>query len=37
LRERFIKNKRPLNPIHISFRKEKRLDTKTTTRAILMS
>jgi hypothetical protein len=37
LRERFIKNKRPLNPIHISPKKEKQPKTRTTRRTILMS
>jgi hypothetical protein len=37
LRERFIKNKRPLNPTHIFPNKEKRLETRTTKRAIMMS
>jgi hypothetical protein len=36
MRERFIKNKRPLNPTHISPKKEKQLETKTTIRAVLM-
>ncbi len=37
LRERFIKNKRLLNPTHISPKKEKQLETRTTRRTILMS
>jgi hypothetical protein len=37
LRERFIKNKRPLNPTHISLRKEKLPKIKTTRRVVLMS
>jgi hypothetical protein len=37
LRERFIKNKRPLNHAHIFPRKEKQLETRTTKRGILMS
>jgi len=37
LRGRFIKNKRPLNPTHISPKKEKQVKTKTTERTILMS
>jgi len=37
LRERFIKNKRPLNPMHISPKKKKQPKTRTTRRAILMS
>jgi len=36
LRERFIKNKRPLNPTCISPKKEKQQKTKTTRRAVLM-
>jgi hypothetical protein len=36
LKERFIKNKRPLNPTHISTKKEKQLKIGTTIRAILM-
>jgi hypothetical protein len=36
LRERFIKNKRPLNPTHISPKKDKQPETRTTKRAILM-
>jgi hypothetical protein len=35
LKERFIK--KPLNPIHISLKKEKWPKTKTTRRGILMS
>ncbi len=37
MREKFIKNKRPLNPTHIFFEKEKQLNTMTTRRIILMS
>jgi hypothetical protein len=37
MREKFNKNKRPLNPTHISLKKEKQLETKTTRRAFLMS
>ncbi len=37
LRERFKKNKRPLNPTHISPKKEKQLKTRTTRRTIMMS
>ncbi len=37
MRDRFIKNKRPLNPTHISFKKEKQLEIRTTRRAIMMS
>jgi hypothetical protein len=37
LRERFIKNKRPLNPTHIFLRKEKQPKTRTTRRAVMMS
>ncbi len=37
MRERFIKNKRPLNPTYISSKKEKQFKTKTTRRVILMS
>jgi hypothetical protein len=36
LRERFIKNKRPLNPTCISPKKEKQPKTRTTRRASLM-
>jgi hypothetical protein len=36
LRERFIKNKRPLNSTHIISKKEKHPETRTTIRAILM-
>jgi hypothetical protein len=36
LKERFIKNKRPLNPTHISPKKEKQLKTGTTIRVVLM-
>ncbi len=34
LRERFIKNKRPLNPTHISPKKKKQLETKATRRIV---
>jgi hypothetical protein len=37
LMERFIKNKRPLNPTHSSFKKEKQLETRTTIRVVMMS
>ncbi len=37
LRERFVKDKRPLNPTHIFPRQEKQPKTRTTKRAILMS
>jgi hypothetical protein len=37
LKERFIKNKRPLNLTHISCKKEKHLKTKTTKKTIMMS
>jgi hypothetical protein len=37
LRERFIKNKRPLNPTHICPKKEKQLETRTTKKIVLMS
>ncbi len=37
MRERFIKNKRPLNPTHIFPKKEKQLKTKTTKKIVLMS
>jgi hypothetical protein len=37
LRERFIKNKRPLNPTHIFPKKEKQLKIRTTIRIIIMS
>jgi hypothetical protein len=36
LRERFIKNKRPLNPTHIFLKKKKQLEIETTRRTILM-
>ncbi len=36
LRERFNKNKRPLNPTHVSPKKEKQPKTKTIKRTILM-
>ncbi len=35
--ERFIKNKKPLNPIHIFPKKKKEPKTKTFRRAISMS
>jgi hypothetical protein len=37
MKERLIKNKRPLNPMHISPKKEKQLETRTTKRVVLMS
>jgi hypothetical protein len=37
LKERFINNKKPLNPTHISSKKEKQLKIRTTRRVILMS
>jgi hypothetical protein len=37
VRERFIKNKRPLNLAYIYLKKEKQLETKTTRRTFLMS
>jgi hypothetical protein len=37
LRERFIKNKRPLNPTHISLKKDKHLEMITTEIIVLMS
>jgi hypothetical protein len=37
MEERFIKNKRPLNLTHISFKKEKELELRTLKRTILMS
>jgi len=37
MRERFIKNKRSLNLLHISPKKEKQSKSRTTKRAILMS
>jgi hypothetical protein len=37
MKERFIKNKRPLNPTHISPKKEIQPDIRTTKKAILMS
>jgi len=37
LRERFIKNKRLLNPMHISPKKEQQPKTRTTRITILMS
>jgi len=36
LRERFIKKKFPLNPMHISLKKEKQPKTKTTIGVVLM-
>jgi hypothetical protein len=36
LRERFIKNKRPLHPTHIFPKKEKQPKIKTTKRIVLM-
>jgi hypothetical protein len=37
LRERFIKNKRPLDPTHISPKKDKQPKTRTTKRVVMMS
>jgi hypothetical protein len=37
MRERFIKNKRLLNPTHISLKKEKHPKTRTTKKVVLMS
>jgi hypothetical protein len=37
MRERFIKNKRPLNLTHIFPKKEKQLQFNTTKRAVLIS
>jgi hypothetical protein len=37
MRERFIKNKRSLNLLHIFLKKEKQPKSRTTERAILMS
>jgi hypothetical protein len=37
LRERFIKNKRHLNPTHISPKKRKQPKTETTKKIVLMS
>jgi hypothetical protein len=37
MRERFIKNKKPLNLAHIFPKKEKQPKTRTTRRAIIMS
>jgi hypothetical protein len=37
MKDRLIKNKRPLNPAHISPKKEKQPKMKTTRRTILMS
>jgi tRNA A22 N-methylase len=37
LRERFIKNKKPLNVAHLFPKKEKQLKTRITKRTILMS
>jgi hypothetical protein len=36
LRERFIKNKRPLNPTHIYPKKEKELEIRTLKRIVMM-
>jgi hypothetical protein len=36
LRESFIKNKRPLKPTHIFFKKEKQLEIKSTRREVMM-
>ncbi len=37
LQERFVKNKKPLNPSYFFPKKEKQLETRTTKRAVLMS
>jgi hypothetical protein len=37
MRERFIENKRPLNPTHIYPKKEKQLEIRTTKITISMS
>jgi len=37
LREKFIKNERPLNPTHISLKKERQLEIRITKRTIMMS
>ncbi len=37
MRERFIKNKRTLNPTHISLKKDKQPKIKTTRRIVMMS
>ncbi len=37
LRERFIKNKKPLNPTHIFPKKEKQPEIRITRRVVLMS
>jgi hypothetical protein len=37
LKERFIKNKRPLNLAHFSPKVDKQLKTRTTKRTVLMS
>ncbi len=37
MKERFIKNKRPLNPTHISPKKEIQPDIRTTRKEIFMS
>jgi hypothetical protein len=36
MKERFIKNKRPMNPTHISLKKEKHVKSRTTRRTIMM-
>jgi hypothetical protein len=37
MRERFIKNKRPLNHAHIFPKNDKQLKTRTTRRIVMMS
>jgi hypothetical protein len=37
MRERFIKNKRPLNFAYISFKKEKQPKTRTIRKVVMMS
>jgi hypothetical protein len=37
MRGRFIKNKRPLNPTHISLKKDKQLEIRITKRVVLVS
>ncbi len=37
MRERFIKNKKPLNFAYISFKKEKQPKTKTIRKVVMMS
>jgi hypothetical protein len=36
LRERFIENKRPLNPTHIFPKKEEQIEIRTTKKIIIM-